>query len=270
MSDILLDLTAERLSRAIEENLSAMIPVLGKMGRVSTTEPPGVKRSIADIQFALFNSIVDARLEPDEVEPAIQTVVADSQIRQVPLLWWIGPAMRPEDLEMHLKEAGFYLDEDSSGMAVRLESLNENLPAPAGLTIELADNDATWWEWSRTMSAGFEIPPSATFAVDVWHKFLSLVDLDTVQPYIAWLEGEAVAISLLFLGAGVAGIYAVATIPEARRKGVGAQVTLYPLLRAREMGYKAGILQASEMGEGVYRSIGFQEYCKIRSFRYAP
>jgi GNAT superfamily N-acetyltransferase len=117
------------------------------------------------------------------------------------------------------------------------------------------------------MASGYEFPPTATFAIDVWHKFLSLVDLDTVQPYIARLEGEAVATSLLLLGAGVAGIYSVATIPTARRKGIGAWVTLHPLLEARAMGLKAGVLEASEMGEGVYRALGFEKYCHIRSYR---
>jgi hypothetical protein len=46
-------------------------------------------------------------------------------------------------------------------------------------------------------------------------------------------------------------------LPEVRRKGVGAQVTRYPLMQARGMGYKVGVLQASEMGYSVYRSLGF-------------
>jgi hypothetical protein len=47
-------------------------------------------------------------------------------------------------------------------------------------------------------------------------------------------------------------------------------LTLYPLLYARTRGYKAGILQSSEMGLHVYRSIGFQEYCRITSYRWKP
>jgi len=265
--EILLDLTAERLSWAIEENLSAMIPVLGMLGRVATTEPPGVKRSIADVQFALFNSIVDARLDPEDVDPTIQYLIADSKARQAPLIWWIGPSTQPADLGDTLIRYGFRMVDDAPGMAVALENLNEDLRSPAGLSIELAGDEDGWWEWCRTMESGFEFPPTATFAIDVWYKFLSLVDLDTVQPYLAWLNGEAVATSLLFLGAGVAGIYSVATIPAARRKGIGAQVTLHPLQKARARGFKAGVLEASEMGESVYRTLGFEKYCQIRSYR---
>ena len=267
MPDILLDLSDERLSRAIEENLTAMIPILGKMGRTSTTEPPGVKRSIADVPFALFNSIVDARLAPEDVDRTIQFLIADSNARQVPLLWWIGPSTQPANLGGTLTRNGFRIVDNDPGMAVALENLNEDLRSPTGLSIELARDEDAWWEWSRTMALGFEFPPAATFAIDVWYKFLSLIDLDTVQPYLARLDGEAVATSLLFLGAGVAGIYSVATIPTARRKGVGALVTLHPLLQARARGFKAGVLEASEMGEGMYRALGFTKYCQICSYR---
>jgi GNAT superfamily N-acetyltransferase len=102
-----------------------------------------------------------------------------------------------------------------------------------------------------------------------WYNLLSHVDPAVTQAYTAWLDGVPVATSLLQLGGGVAGIYAVATAPEARRRGIGTQVTLYPLLQARVRGYKIGILQASEMGLPVYHSLGFQECCRITSYRWA-
>ncbi len=43
-------------------------------------------------------------------------------------------------------------------------------------------------------------------------------------------------------------------------------MTLAPLSGGRDRKYKVGILQASEMGGNVYRSMGFQEYCQIGQY----
>ena len=225
---------------------------------------------MVDVPIALFNSIVETRLQPDQVEAAIEAITTDARRRKVPLLWWIGPSTQPADLGTQLESHGFIIDENSPGMAVELTSLNESLPVIDGLTIKRVDNDAARWEWIRTMGQGFEVPKSASYFIDAWHDLLHRVVNDSLQVYTAHLNGKAVATSLMYLAAGVAGIYAVATVPEARRKGIGAQITLYPLLEARCRGYKTGVLEASEMGESVYRSLGFRQYCHIQSYRFQP
>ena len=51
-----------------------------------------------------------------------------------------------------------------------------------------------------------------------------------------------------------------------RRQGIGAAVTLAPLLEARDMGYEVGILHASPMGLGMYGRVGFQECCRMSHY----
>jgi predicted GNAT family acetyltransferase len=48
-----------------------------------------------------------------------------------------------------------------------------------------------------------------------------------------------------------------------RGQGIGAAITLAPLLEARRLGYRIGALTASAMGYPVYVRLGFQEMCRI-------
>lgn len=271
MVETLQDLSPARLITAIEQNLSSWIPIFGLTGVTRSDDPPGVKRSISPVPMALFNSIMDARLTPENADAAIQAVKADADIRQVGVMWWVGPSTRPADLGKRLEASGFVFDDDSPGMVVELSKLPENLDVPEGLSIQRVDSADDLREWCAAMAAGLEIPAARVdLTLDTWSKLLQLVNREVTQTFLARLNGQPVATSLLQLAAGVAGIFSVATIPDARRKGIGAQVTLYPLLQARAMGYKAGVLGASEMGVGVYRSLGFQEYCRITSYVYQP
>jgi GNAT superfamily N-acetyltransferase len=72
---------------------------------------------------------------------------------------------------------------------------------------------------------------------------------DVVCPhFLAYLHGVPVATATLFLRAGVAGIYQVATLPEVRRQGIGAAITRVPLLHARDRGAQTSILFSSPLG----------------------
>lgn len=265
------DTSAAGLIAANEENLASWLPVFASLDGAQLEDRPGLKRSICNIPMSLFNSIMDSRLAADEVEATIQYLQLDAEKRQVLILWWVGPSSQPTNLVEQLVQHGFTVDEEGPGMAVELEKLNENLPRPAGLSIRPAQDEAGWRAWGQALLGGFEAPAERIeFGISSWSQLLRQADPEITQAYTAWLDDQPVATSLLQLGGGVAGIYAVATLPQARRRGIGAQVTLYPLLKARARGYKIGILQASEMGLPVYRSLGFRECCRITSYRWTP
>jgi GNAT superfamily N-acetyltransferase len=270
MTPILQDLSPTKVIRAMEENLCSWIPVFGKLGEAHLNHPEGIKRSLTDIPMALFNSVMDARLARIHVDGTIKTIIADAEARNIPILWWIGPSTQPKDLGLYLEKAGFTLEQEAPGMAVDLATLQESLPKPAIFSVQLAEDSNAWQIWSRTMAAGFEAPESADYAVKAWFDVLSKAKPETMLAYTGWLDDKPVATALLFMAAGVAGIYAVSTIPEARRKGMGAYITQYALIQARSEGYKIGVLQSSRVGFGVYRSLGFQEYCKVGEYLWLP
>jgi ribosomal protein S18 acetylase RimI-like enzyme len=150
-------------------------------------------------------------------------------------------------------------------------ALKEGLPAPPGLTIEPAGDIETVRQWYQVMTAVFGWPG---FLVDALVEFGASVGLGAQSPvryYLGRLKGEPVATSALLLGAGVAGIYGVTTVPEARRQGIGTAMTVAPLREARALGYRVGVVHtgvSNERALGVYHKIGFQEYCKMGSYEW--
>ncbi|MGH2484401.1 MAG: GNAT family N-acetyltransferase, partial [Ktedonobacterales bacterium] len=88
--------------------------------------------------------------------------------------------------------------------------------------------------------------------------------------YLARLHGEPVATSALAPQAGVAGVFAVSTVAAARRRGIGAAVTLAPLLDGRDRGFHIGVLQSSQMGYSVYARLGFTEQFRYHVYTWRP
>jgi GNAT superfamily N-acetyltransferase len=266
MDKILNDLSKPNLIAAIENNLFEIVHCFRQWPKAEVHEDVAIKWSITDIPFPLFNSVVRANLLPEKIVPTIQFLIEQAKSSNVPLLWWTGPQTFPADLGRHLEEHDFVKEEDMPGMAVELAKLKENQTMPIGFHVERVNDDETLKLWCQVTGKGFNMPD---FVVEAFYDFINHVGREQMQVYLGWIDDKPVATSLQFLAAGVAGIYNVSTIPEARHRGIGAVMTTYPLLEAHSIGYQVGILAASQMGVNVYRSLGFQELCTIGQYVWA-
>lgn len=223
-----------------------------------------------EIPYPLPNGVMRANLAAGDADAEIDRVSRHFQAHKLPALWWLWPSSKPDDLADRLVAHGWTAAEGTPGMAADLQQLPAEAPAAENLEIVRVANDDLLRQWRDVMEIGFELPERlaalfydlgvhAGFGASAWwHNFVGLLD------------GKPVACGSLVYGAGVAGIYNIATLQEARGKGIGTAITNHALIHARAMGYRVAILGATEMGYRIYERLGFKEYFKIAQYLFSP
>ena len=137
--------------------------------------------SITNIPFPVFNGIMRAQLAPERIDRVIESITSQAKSRNVPLLWWTGPATQPADLGRHLERHGFFKGGQIPGMALDLGKLNANRPMPNGLTVQEAKDNEALKQWSQVCAKGFGLPE---FAGEGFYDFMRQADQDAVRAYV--------------------------------------------------------------------------------------
>lgn len=264
--EILRDGSAGALVAAIEENEVAYWLYRARHAGWEIHEGLGLTWFRSGLLNPNANAVLRTNLAPAEADDTIDEVMRELPGQGLPMVWWWGPGRRPRDLGERLLRRGFVTPGLDPGMAVELAALNEDQPAPEGLHIERVRDDAALADWLRAFRLSNDEDPDEPPIPRARLGPATYADDDAFHFYLARLDGEPVATAQMVLGAGVAGLYCVGTVPAARRKGIGAAVTLAPLRVARAMGYRYGVLGATEMGYPLYRRLGFRQYCKLSMY----
>ena len=232
---------------------------------------PGVELSIGryltwlmtNLPDHFMNLVVCTQLPPKGVDDLVEGTLAHFRSMNIRKLSWLTHENVPSaELNKVLLAHGLtFRDEFATEMAVDLSLLPDGLPTHLDLRIIRVDGEDVLKQWIRVASIGFRVDERFE---KVWFDFFVDAIFDRrFQTYLALLDGKPVATSQLFLSDGVAGIYNVSCIPDARGQGIGSAVTLAPLLEAHQLGYRIGILQASKEAYNAYRRLGFQDYGKL-------
>jgi ribosomal protein S18 acetylase RimI-like enzyme len=270
MDSILQDGSTEMLVAANEANLLALLRTLGDMPGATLHEDAEITALYTGVPFPFLNGVVGTWLADDAADARIDGMLDTFRERDLPMLWWILPSTRPSDLPRRLEARGLVFAGENPGMAAPLGNLEALPPPNPAVAVERVGGLAELQRWLTPFAFGFEMPDFVNTTFSALMEQLGFEQDGTIHHFLGVLDGAAVACATLFLGAGVAGIYNVATAPEARRVGAGAAVTLAAMRMARDRGYHYAILQSSEMGLGVYRRLGFEEHCKVGHYMSAP
>jgi GNAT superfamily N-acetyltransferase len=267
---VLEGISPSALLSAMDENLWTFWRDYGRVPHAELHEEPDLRWFASGVPLAVFNGVPHARMAEDHVGTALLGTQAVADRRGVPVMWWVGPNSRPADLAVRLELHGLALARTMAGMAIDLEALDPRAANVVGLRIERVRGVDMQRLWAHCLGEGSGFGEAAVRALAELEPLLFDADYARKPRYIGFLSGRPVATSVLVPAAGLAGIYAVSTTPDARGRGIGAAMTVAPLLEARAQGCRLGILQATAMGHPVYRRLGFRNICEYRCYVQPP
>jgi ribosomal protein S18 acetylase RimI-like enzyme len=268
MASILADFSPVSTAAAVEANLFSLFDHLRTWPRLELHDDGACCWTLSHLPYPLFNSVVRARFDARVADAAIDERIRACSDRNVPMLWWTGPSTTPVDLGQRLERRGFLL-EPARGMVGDIQHITAQ-PSHVALDVEPVCDWSSLTTWSRVLCLSFGAPQAFG---DAFADLAGAVGLGSASPfrhYLGIINGEAVATCSLFLGAGVAGIYDVGTLPERRRRGIGAALTRAAVADAAAAGYRMAILHSSALGAAMYRAIGFSDVCPIGQYVWAP
>jgi GNAT superfamily N-acetyltransferase len=94
----------------------------------------------------------------------------------------------------------------------------------------------------------------------------ALLDVPGRVVYVGYTDDVPVVSGFGWRTGQTIGVYAIATVPSARRRGYGAAMTARVVADGAAAGCEVAALQASEMGRPIYERLGFRTVVRYGTF----
>jgi GNAT superfamily N-acetyltransferase len=179
--------------------------------------------------------------------PSLESIYDEAGVRA----WTVWVHESDAEATALVRNAGHVLDASPEGMGCALDEL----VAPEGLD-ELDHTDCpVVEELQQVLAQGYGFP------LQVCQRTVGVVPKgpDTLVG-IARADGRPACTAQVTIVGEDAGVYAVATVPEARGRGLARRLQYLLLQRARELGARTTTLQASKLGRPVYVALGYKSF----------
>jgi ribosomal protein S18 acetylase RimI-like enzyme len=215
-----------------------------------------------------FDVAVIYRVPADDADATLRTIIDFFQRQGRRPRIRLSPMSSPADWPCRLQGAGFVETDERFLYILVPETLH--LPGNPAVRIERAVSLEDADRFSAIQVAGFDVPVEH----QGWDQALARRHLaaDQHNLYLAWLDGRAVGSGRsIHLAGGVTAMAALATLPEARGRGVGVAVLRQMIQDARLAGSQVIFwsVMADSYAAGMYSRLGFATLFQTRSFEAA-
>lgn len=253
------------VEQALETNLLDFARFMGRSHLIELHDSEELTWLSASVPVAFANQVVRTSLTVETVDEGIAATIHFFERRKATLRWVVGPGSRPPGLAAALERRGFLFLGESSGMWAHVDRLPHHRHERDFRVARVSDT-TTLRDCLGPLSRGHSLSQAAArFYLEVFES-LGFEDRKPWWLFLGRAREEPVAMAALFLGRGVAGVYAVATVPEARRLGYGTSMTLAVLEEARKEGSHTAVLRSTGTTLSLYRRLGFRACGTFRDY----
>jgi len=173
--------------------------------------------------------------------------------KKLPYIWHL-PKDSSSAAETFLNSHGFFSVTSCYSMILDVASCDVQTQATSVRKITTLEelqliNDI----WQQSFSINQQ---ASTSHLERLHNCYRLPN-NPLQFYLAYSGNKAVGSGWLFCDETYAGIYYIATVPEARNKGIAKSVMQTLIQQAQNLGYKRLSLSALPAAKGIYERLGF-------------
>jgi GNAT superfamily N-acetyltransferase len=258
------DRTLVELAAAGDENLATTWSCMAAAAGSDLEDDGASVRMASGLPIAFLNGAFCRRpVAPSDADAVVRAAIDFFGVRAVPWLLWTRSSA---DVALSAACARAGLREVGGPPAMVLPAIPREAPALPD-RVEVARASVADLELVRQILAdGFGMP------IEVAQTFVAepLLDADGTAVVIGLLDGRPMTTALVHVSGRTAGIYNVATLPDARGRGVGAAATWAAVMAGREIGAEHAILQSSSSGYPLYSRMGFVDVGRYEQWEGPP
>lgn len=214
----------------------------------------GIVTLLGGVSMHFFNQIMVERSEA--ATSAMRDAVATGRGRRAPFVVSLREGL-DDRFARTMGELGLVAADGATTRAMTLYPLHQRstpAEAEAGFAIRRVADEPELADHRRIVTVGFGSDASVAEAM----LGTGLLDRPECAVYVGYVNGKPVTSGLGWRTGRTIGVYNIATIPEARRRGFGEAMTARVLADGEAAGCDVAILQASSMGGPIYERLGFR------------
>jgi GNAT superfamily N-acetyltransferase len=249
------------LARLEHENMIVAIATAGaQIDGAHVARADGVALIATGHPMRLFNQvIIDGAPAPDAIAAAVELMRERGHQFVVNLRHGVDDGYHPL-----MGRLGLVSVSDGAwmpGLALHPLVTIAAEPLPGHEIRRVLDRDGVL-DHVRAGAAGFSIPTEWMEAIVTE----SLLEQPGATIYVGYTDGQPVTTGLGIRTGRTIGVYNIATVESARRRGYGAAMTMRIVDDGAAAGCDIAILQSSAMGHPIYERLGFRTVVEYDGF----